>query len=362
MQGIAVQGTIEDRTRASFVDQSAGEPTAEVVDAAVPGGTITAGRVVTALLVVGPVVGLAVVLALAWGSAFRPWDLLLGAVLYAFSGFGISVGFHRLFAHHSFKANRVLKITAGIAGSMALEGSVIGWVATHRRHHMFGDQPGDPHSPHRYDSDLLGTVRGFLWAQVGWLFAKNDTDTRRFAADLHRDRDLVMIDRLFPAFAVASLLIPFAIGWAIYGTLLGGLLALLWAGLVRMAILHHVTWSINSACHLWGRTPFSTSDRSTNIASLALLSFGESWHNFHHAAPASARHGILRHQADPSAQLISLFERMGWATKVRWPDETHIEALSKSPFGGSPDLCRHYRKMERPTANCPAISSIDGTD
>ena len=348
-------GTIEDRTDALLGQGDSDVATAETLP---PMSVFSAGRIVTALLVVGPVVGLALILPLAWGSAFGLWDLLLGAGLYAFSGFGISVGFHRLFTHRSFKANRALKIVCAVAGSMALEGSVIGWVAVHRRHHMFGDQPGDPHSPHRYGSDVGGTVRGFLWAQVGWLFAKNDTDTRRFAADLYRDRDLVLIDRLFPVLAVTSLLIPFAIGWAVYGTLLGGLLALLWAGLVRMAILHHVTWSINSACHLWGQTPFATSDRSTNIASLALVSFGESWHNFHHAAPASARHGILRHQADPSAQLISLFERCGWATKVRWPDPTHIAALTKCGSGDRSDLCRHYRRLDRAAASHPKDSSL----
>ncbi|MHB8438324.1 MAG: acyl-CoA desaturase [Acidimicrobiales bacterium] len=334
-----------NETSTSLVDHRR-DAAPSVDETSLPTRLLTAGRVVTALLVVGPVVALAVLLPLVWGKAFGLWDLVLAAVLYAFSGFGISVGFHRLFAHRSFKANRALKILCAIAGSMALEGSVIGWVAVHRRHHMFGDQPGDPHSPHRYGSDVFGTVRGFLWAQVGWLFATNNTDTRRFAADLYRDPDLVVIDRLFPVLALASLFIPFAIGWAVYGTLLGAFLALLWAGLVRMAILHHVTWSINSACHLWGRTPFSTSDCSTNIASLALVSFGESWHNFHHAAPSSARHGILRHQTDLSAQLIALLERAGWATKVRWPSEAQIAALSKDEPWRNSELCRHYRRIQ----------------
>jgi stearoyl-CoA desaturase (Delta-9 desaturase) len=360
-------GTVGNGTGASIVDGRTNQerPSAEPRGS---GRLLTAGRVVTALLVAGPVVGLAVLLPLEWGGAFGLWDLAMAAVLYAFSGFGISVGFHRLFAHRSFKASRTLKILCAIAGSMALEGSIIGWVAVHRRHHMFGDQPGDPHSPHRYGSDVFGTVRGFLWAQVGWLFATNDTDTRRFALDLYRDPDLVAIDRLFPVLALASLFIPFAIGWVVYGTLLGGLLALLWAGLVRMAILHHVTWSINSVCHLWGRSPFSTSDRSTNVASLALVSFGESWHNFHHAAPSSARHGILRHQADPSAQLISLFERAGWATKVRWPSEDQIAALSKVGPSRQLALCRHYRSLhertppERPSLRRHGLAQGYGSD
>jgi stearoyl-CoA desaturase (Delta-9 desaturase) len=289
---------------------------------------LTTGRIVTALLVAGPVVGLALLAPLGLGHVSLA-ALVIAVVLYLFTGFGISIGFHRLFTHHSFKANRALKVTCAVAGSMAMEGSIISWVAAHRRHHMFGDQPGDPHSPYRYGTDAAGVARGFLWAHVGWLFSADGTDSKRFAPDLCKDPDLVIIDRLFPVLAIVSLAIPFWLGWAISGSLLGGLTTLLWAGLVRFALLHHVTWSINSVCHLWGQRPFTTSDRSTNVAPLALLSFGESWHNFHHAAPSSARHGVLRHQLDPSARLISLFERVGWAVKVRWPNAAQIAALAK---------------------------------
>jgi len=287
----------------------------------------TAGRVVTILLVAGPVLGLALFLPFGWGRVINTGDVVLAVVLYLFTGFGVAAGLHRLFAHHSFKANRALKVTLAVAGSMALEGSIISWVAIHRRHHMFSDQPGDPHSPWRYGSDPGGTLRGFVWAHVGWLFADDPTDTRRFAPDLLRDRDLVIVDRLFPVLAVTSLAIPFVAGWMIYGNLGAALDAFLWAGLVRMALLHHVTWSINSVCHLWGRRPFMTTDQSTNFAPLALVSFGESWHNFHHSSPASARHGALPHQVDLAARLIRLFEKAGWATKVRWPTPAQIASL-----------------------------------
>jgi len=288
----------------------------------------TVGRVVTILLVAGPVVALALFLPLGWGRVITTGDVVLAALFYLFTGFGIAAGFHRLFTHRSFKAHRVLKVVLAVAGSMALEGSIISWVAIHRRHHMFSDQPGDPHSPYRYGSGSQAILRGFVWAHVGWLFADDPTDTQRFAPDLHRDPDLVVIDRLFPVLAITSLAIPFALGWAWSGTLAGGLGTLLWAGLIRMAVLHHVTWSINSVCHLWGRRPFITNDQSTNFAPLALVSFGESWHNFHHSAPASARHGALPHQMDPAARLIRLFEAAGWATKVRWPTPAQIEHLT----------------------------------
>lgn len=290
---------------------------------------LTSGRIVTALLVAGPLLGLACLLPFVSGRLLSFDDLVIAAGLYIFTGLGISVGFHRLLTHRSFKAKRPLKIVCAVAGSMAIEGSVTSWVASHRRHHMFGDQPGDPHSPHRYGPGAVGTLRGFLWAHTGWLFAMDPTDTRRFAPDLHRDRDCVVIDRLFPMLAAASLALPFFIGWALSGTLVGALSAFLWAGLVRAAILHHVTWSVNSVCHLWGRRPFATHDQSTNVQALSLLSFGESWHNFHHASPSSARHGVLPHQHDLSARLISFFERLGWATNVRWPNAAQIVSLLK---------------------------------
>jgi stearoyl-CoA desaturase (delta-9 desaturase) len=291
---------------------------------------LNAGRVVTLLLVCGPVIGLAVLLPIGWGHVINTGDVVLAAVLYLFTGFGVAVGLHRYFTHRSFKANRPLKIVLAVAGSMALEGSMISWVAIHRRHHMFSDQEGDPHSPHRYGPGAMGTLKGFVWAHVGWLFSSDSTDATRFAPDLRRDPDLVLIDRLFPVLAVSSLVIPFFVGWMLYGTLAAAFAAFFWAGLIRMAVLHHVTWSVNSICHLSGRRPFITSDQSTNFAPLALLSFGESWHNFHHSSPASARHGALPHQVDLAARLIRLFESAGWATKVRWPTADQIAALTST--------------------------------
>lgn len=298
-------------------------------DAAASGraGTIV-GRVITALLVVGPGVALGVAIPLLWGDVVHLRDVILGVVLYAVTGHGVTVGFHRLFTHRSFTPNRPLKIILAAAGSMALEGSLISWVANHRRHHMFSDQPGDPHSPHLHGDGVFAQLRGFAHAHVGWLFTSSPTSTQRFAPDLLNDRDIVIVNRLFPLFAVASLAVPFTIGWGLAGTLSGAFTAFLWAGLVRMALLHHVTWSVNSVCHVFGRRPFASNDRSTNFAPLAVLGMGENWHNFHHASPASARHGVLPHQLDSSARLIRLFERAGWATKVRWPSAARIAALA----------------------------------
>jgi stearoyl-CoA desaturase (delta-9 desaturase) len=202
---------------------------------------------------------------------------------------------------------------------MALEGSVTSWVATHRRHHIYSDRAGDPHSPHRYGPGGLSLLRGLGFAHVGWLFVSDASKASRYAPDLLRDRDIRRVDRLFPVLAVCSLAIPFGLGFLLAGSLAGALTALVWAGLVRMALLHHVTWGVNSLCHSFGRRSHDTNDKSTNLWVLALLSFGDSWHNVHHAHPTWARHGARRGMIDPSARLIAFFERLGWATKVRWP-------------------------------------------
>jgi len=285
-------------------------------------------RIITGLLILGPVVAVAVAIPVLWGRALHPRDIVIAVVLYAITGHGVTVGFHRLFTHRGFTAKRALKITLAVAGSMAIEGSVVSWVANHRLHHVNSDKAGDPHSPHTSGSGLFGQVRGFMHAHVGWLFKADAADTERYAADLLRDKDVVMVSKLFPVFALSSLALPFAIGALLSLSWVGGLTAFIWAGLIRMALLHHVTWSVNSICHMFGRRPFKTTDQSRNVAVLAVISMGESWHNLHHALPSAARHGVLRHQLDSSARLIRIFEVAGWATNVRWPTAAQLSGLA----------------------------------
>ncbi|MFI6604745.1 acyl-CoA desaturase [Nonomuraea sp. NPDC050536] len=281
----------------------------------------------TGAIVVLPFIALVIAILLAWGRGIAIADLLLAAALYVVTGFGVTVGFHRLLTHGSFTTRPWLRVVLGVAGSMTFQGNVIDWVATHRRHHAFTDRPGDPHSPYRYGTSLRGQLRGLAHAHLGWMFADEPTSTPRYAPDLLADPAMVRLARAFPALCAASLALPFLTGWAISGTLYGGLTGLLWAGLVRVALLQHVTWSVNSLCHVIGSRPYRTRrhDRSTNLWPLALLSFGESWHNGHHSDPTCARHGMGRGQIDPSAGLIRLFERLCWATDVRWPDPERLE-------------------------------------
>lgn len=284
-------------------------------------------RIPTAVMVLAPLVALSLVVAGFLGGARFAWrNIAIAAVLYLIIGHGVTIGFHRLFTHRSFEASRPLKIALAIAGSMSFQGSLIGWVAEHRRHHMFTDRDGDPHSPVRPASQRFGRARGLFQAHIGWFFKREGTVREKYASDLLADRDLVVIDHLFVPCCVATLLLPFALGYGIGGSWGAAFGALLWAGVFRIALLHHVTWSTNSLCHMFGSRPFRTKDASTNLAPLALLSMGESWHNAHHAFPNLARHGVDRHQLDSSAVAIRAFERLGWAKHVRWPDAARLDA------------------------------------
>jgi stearoyl-CoA desaturase (delta-9 desaturase) len=288
----------------------------------------TEQALVVAFMVV-PLLALAVAVPLAWGWGLSWLDVGLAVVFYFLTGLGVTVGFHRHFTHGSFKAKRPLRVTLAVIGSTAFQGGVIGWVADHRRHHAFSDKEGDPHSPWLFGTGPAAMIRGFWHSHMGWILGRDRTNARRFAPDLLADRDIVAVDRLFLPLTIASLLVPALIGGLVSGTWWGALTALFWAGLVRVAVLHHVTWSINSICHMVGDRPFAARDRSANVWWLAVLSFGESWHNLHHADPTCARHGVRRGQVDISARVIWLFERFGWAHSVRWPTTRRLERLSR---------------------------------
>jgi stearoyl-CoA desaturase (delta-9 desaturase) len=290
--------------------------------------TVTEQALVVAFMVV-PLLALAAAIPLAWGWGLSWLDVGLAVFFYYLTGLGVTVGFHRYFTHGSFKAKRPLRVALAVIGSTAFQGGVIGWVADHRRHHAFSDKEGDPHSPWLFGTGPAAMIRGFWHSHMGWILGRDRTNARRFAPDLLADRDIVAVDRLFLPLTLASLLVPALIGGLLSMSWWGALTALFWAGLVRVAVLHHVTWSINSICHMFGDRPFAARDRSANVWWLAVLSFGESWHNLHHADPTCARHGVKRGQVDISARIIWFFERLDWAYSVRWPTTRRLARLTR---------------------------------
>jgi stearoyl-CoA desaturase (delta-9 desaturase) len=281
----------------------------------------TRDRIITGLVTLVPFVAIGIAGWQVWDQALHWRDVFLFLGMYLLTGLGITVGFHRHLTHRSFKTHPWLRGTLGILGSAAIEGPVISWVADHRKHHAFSDEVGDPHSPHvDHGGGLRGELRGLFHAHMGWLFIHTQRGNKeRFARDLLDDPVISWVDRTFLLWAILGLLVPFALGWIIGGTLVAGLTALLWGGLVRVFVLHHFTYSINSLCHVFGRRDFETADESRNLALIALPTLGEAWHNNHHAFPTSAVHGLRRWQVDVSAIVISALERAGLVWDVVRP-------------------------------------------
>jgi stearoyl-CoA desaturase (Delta-9 desaturase) len=266
-----------------------------------------------------------------WNEALHWGDLVVFAICYVLTGLGVTVGFHRHFTHRAFKAKPWLRGTLAIMGSAAIEGPVIAWVADHRKHHAFADVEGDPHSPHvDHGHGVKGALKGLLHAHVGWLFIHTHRGNKqRYAPDLIADPLIRWIDRTFVLWVGVGLLVPFGLGYLIGGTWQTALTGLLWGGAVRMLVVHHVTYSINSLCHFFGRQAFNTGDESRNLAWLAPFTFGEAWHNNHHAFPTSYEHGMRRWQFDPSRYVIRGLEKMGlvWDVVRISPDRQARKAL-----------------------------------
>jgi stearoyl-CoA desaturase (delta-9 desaturase) len=282
--------------------------------------------------VVLPFIGVLAAIILLWNRAVDWIDLALFAGFYLLGGLGITVGYHRLLTHRSFQTHKATEYTFAVLGSYAIQGSVLDWVADHRKHHAHTDQEGDPHSPHVGHGHGLS---GLVHAHVGWLFeTQGQADWKKYARDLYEDPGMRRIAKLFPWFALGSLAIPAVLGGLLHGSWEGVLRGLVWGGLARIFFLHHITWSINSVCHFFGRRRFALEDHSTNVAWLALPSLGEAWHHNHHAFPRSAQHGMKRWEfaMDPSAWVIRALERLGLAWNVvRITDERQQAKLAPRP-------------------------------
>jgi stearoyl-CoA desaturase (delta-9 desaturase) len=279
----------------------------------------TLNRVITGLITAVPPLLLGLAAWQMWNRQLHWRDVAIFVVMYIPVGLGVTVGFHRLLTHRSFKTSPALRGLLGILGTMSIEGPVISWVADHRKHHAYTDRPGDPHSPHvDHGVGWRGALRGLMHAHVGWLFDHQQRGAReRFAPDLVADPVTSFVDRTFVLWSLVGLALPFGLGMLIGGTVAAGFEGMLWGGAVRIFILHHVTYSINSLCHFFGRQRFATGDESRNLNWLAPLSFGESWHNNHHAFPTSAMHGMGRSELDFSGMLIAAMERLGLVWDVQ---------------------------------------------
>ena len=303
---------------------------APAADAALPihaagqHGMPLAQRVTMFLSVVGPFVGFAGAVVLLWGKGVGVADLVAMALMYCVAGYGVTIGFHRLLTHKSFDTYRPVRILLAIFGSIGAQGAVIRWCATHRRHHQVSDREGDPHSPHHHGDSPAGMLRGLYHAHVGWCFDRDVQDSARSVPDLLADKAMVRVDRLYFFWVFLGLLVPAAVVGLWTGSWWGALSGMLWGGLGRIFLMQHVTWSVNSVCHVWGSRPFRSGDHSTNNLAVALLALGEGWHNNHHAFPTSARHGLFWWQFDSSYVLIRVMEKLGLAWNVRVPNQAAI--------------------------------------
>jgi stearoyl-CoA desaturase (Delta-9 desaturase) len=275
-------------------------------------------RRVNMAAVVVPFVVVALAVPLLWGDWIGPSDVIVFAIMYVLSGFGVTVGFHRMLTHRAFATHPATRYAFAILGSLSVQGPVIDWVADHRKHHAHTDEEGDPHSPHvGHGSGVRGALRGLWHAHAGWLWRTHgQARAHKYARELIGDRGMRQINRRFPLIVLASLALPALMGFALTGTLHGAFTGLVWGGFARIFLQHHITWSVNSVCHFFGSRRFAVEDHSTNVFWLALPSLGESWHHNHHAFPRSAAHGLRWWELDPSAALIALMRRLGLAWDV----------------------------------------------
>jgi len=278
-------------------------------------------RVASFVVVIVPFLGVLAAAVTLWGWGFSWVDFGLLVGMYIATALGIGVGFHRLFTHRSFETNVVVQSVLAILGSMAIEGPLLKWVAVHRRHHQYSDTRQDPHSPHHRGSGILGLLRGAWHSHLGWLFRPDPPDLDHYIKDLKQSRVLRVISALFPVWIACSLLIPAVLGGVLTGTWEGVWSGLAWGGAVRIFMVHHVTWSINSVCHLWGRRPYRSHDQSRDNLVFGVLGLGEGWHHTHHTFPSSARHGLRWWQLDASYCVIRVLALLGLARNVKVPSK-----------------------------------------
>jgi stearoyl-CoA desaturase (delta-9 desaturase) len=310
--------------------------------------------------VVAPIGGLVAAIIIFWhrGPASVGWPEIIAMLgMYALTGYGVTIGFHRLLTHRAFDTHRFTRLFFAICGSMAAQGAAIRWCATHRRHHQSSDHDGDPHSPHLHGDGAFALFKGMWHAHMGWLFHRDEPDMAKSVADLLADPAMVFIDRFYFLWVFLGLLIPGAIVGLWTGTWGGAISGTIWGGLVRICLMQHVTWSINSVCHVWGGRPFQTSDHSANNWICAVLALGEGWHNNHHAFPTSARQGLRWWQFDSSWIIIRTIGALGLARNIRTPSASAMQVKLKTS-----SITREFRNdvNARPITNINAVTEARG--
>jgi stearoyl-CoA desaturase (delta-9 desaturase) len=289
-------------------------------------------RIAMFFSVVVPFVGLLAGIVLMWKTDARRWgigwpEVFAMLAMYALAGFGVTIGYHRHLTHKAFETIRPIRLLLAILGSSAGQGMTIKWIATHRRHHQASDRPGDPHSPHLHGEEgILGMFKGMWHAHLGWAFEQDKDDLARSVPDLLSDRAMMRIDQLYFLWLALGILLPGAALGLWYGTWMGFASGVVWGGLVRIFLMQHVTWSINSVCHVWGTRTYRSADHSVNNFPIAIVSLGEGWHNNHHAFPTSARHGLHWWQFDSSWLIIWTMQKLGLVWDVRLPNEAAMAA------------------------------------
>ena len=283
-------------------------------------------RIIYIIAILTPFAGLITGIVMLWGRGFNWLYLGLFVGMYLLSALGVTVGYHRLFCHRAFETSGFVKFIFGVMGSMAVEGSILKWVSMHRCHHQHSDAHGDPHSPHHHGTGFVNMFRGLLHAHVGWMFRGDPKDLSRYVTDLVRDKAIRACSKTWGLWAVVGMLLPAALGGLITMSWMGVLMGFLWGGLARVFLIHHMTWSINSICHLWGTKPFRSHDESRNNFLFGVIGLGEGWHNNHHAFPTSARHGLRWWELDLSYSVIRSLETLGLAWDVRVPNSARVTA------------------------------------
>jgi stearoyl-CoA desaturase (Delta-9 desaturase) len=288
------------------------------------------GRLVTLAAIIVPFLGLVAAIVFLWGWGFSWVDLALLIGMYGLTALGITVGFHRLFVHRSFETNGVVKFVLAVLGSMAMQAPLFQWVAHHRIHHRHSDTPEDPHSPHHQGEGVLGWLKGLWHAHIGWAFDPDKEGLEHYVLDLRKSPPLRVANALFPLWVALGLLIPAALGGLAAGSWWGAARGLAWGGLARVFLVHHVTWSVNSVCHLWGLRPYKSRDESRDNVVFGVLALGEGWHNTHHAFPTSARHGLRWWQLDLSYWFIRALALAGLAWDVKVPSKEAQEEQQRA--------------------------------